>query len=96
MGLPINLPLSAMQTKWKADIDPVLSNPMTSVNILKNISLIDGTNTINHLLGRQIQGWFISDIQGAASIYRPSTSQFNDLTLTLISSSAVICSIGVF
>lgn len=96
MSLPINLPLSGMQTRWKSEIDPVLTNPVNGVNILKNVPLINGTNVINHLLGQVMQGWFLVDIQGAATIYRPSASPLNNLTLTLISSAAVTVSIGVF
>jgi len=96
MGLPINLPLPTMQTRWKSDIDPVLANPMNDISILKNVSLIDGPNTINHFLGRVMQGWFIVDVQGPSTIYRQSTYPFNNLTITLVSSAAVVCSIGVF
>ncbi len=96
MGLPLNLPLPTMQTRWKAYLDPILANPLNGITILKDISLIDGSNTINHLLGRTMQCWFVTDIQGIATIYRPSTSPFNALTLTLISSAAVTVSLGVF
>jgi len=96
MPLPLGLPLPTMQTRWKAEIDPVLSNPANSINILKNVSLTTGSNTINHLLGRVMQGWFIVDQQEAASIYRPSTAPFNDLTLTLVSSANVTVNLGVF
>lgn len=96
MGLPLNLPLPTMQTRWKSDLDPMLSNPLNEISILKNVSLMTGDNTINHLLGRVMQGWFLIDLQGIATIYRPSTSPFNKLTLTLTSSADVTCSIGVF
>ena len=96
MALPLNLPLPKMQTIWKSQIDPVLANPTNNISILSNVSLINGTNVINHKLGRTPQGWIVTDVQGAASIYRPSTAQFNDLTLTLISNAAVTASIGVF
>ncbi len=96
MGLPLNLPLATMQTRWKSDLDPLLSNPLNGISILKDVSLVSGTNTINHLLGRVMQGWFLTDVQGIATIYRASTNPFNALTLTLTSSAAVVCSIGVF
>lgn len=96
MSLPLNLPLSTMQTRWKSEIDPILSNPLNSMSVLPNVPLVMGTNTINHKLGRVMQGWFVVDIQGIATIYRPNTNPFNDLTLTLMSSAAVTCSLGVF
>lgn len=96
MSLPLNLPLAIMQTRWKSELDPLLSNPLNGISILENVSLINGSNTLNHRLGQIMQGWFLVDIQGIASIYRPSTSPFNSLTLTLVSSAAVQASIGVF
>lgn len=96
MSLPLNLPLATMQTRWKSELDPLLANPLNGIAILDNVPLINGSNTINHKLGRVMQGWFIVDIQGAATIYRPSTAPFNALTLTLISSAAIQASIGVF
>lgn len=83
-----------MENKWKSILDPVLANPMTNMGILKNINLVTGNNVINHLLGQIQQGWIITDIQGVADIYR--SAPFNNLTLTLNSSSAVTVSIGVF
>jgi hypothetical protein len=94
MNLPLNLPDSQMETKWKSILDPILQNPLNSVNILTNIQLVNGKNTINHLLGRVQQGWFLTDIQGAATIYR--LSPFNNLTLVLMSNAEVVCNIGVF
>lgn len=41
-----------------------------------------------------MQGWFLVDIQGPATIY--SSAPFNNLTLTLTSNTAVTVSIGVF
>lgn len=83
-----------MENKWKSIIDPVLSNPMTNMGILKNVSLVIGNNVINHLLGQIQQGWIITDIQGVSEIYR--SAPFNNLTLTLNSSAVVTVSIGVF
>lgn len=83
-----------MQTKWKAQLDPVLSNPFCSANILENINLKSGVNVINHLLGRVQQGWFLVDKQAASDIYR--SAPFNNLTLTLTSTADVTVSIGVF
>lgn len=98
MALPLQhtdiQPLSLLQTTWKSQLDPMLSNPLNKVTILKSVPLASGTNVINHLLGRAQQGWFIVDIQGAATIYR--SAPFNNLTLTLHSSAAVTVSIGVF
>lgn len=80
--------------KWAAELNPLLANPANNVLILKDVSLASGNNVINHLLGKTPQGWFLTDIQGAATIYR--NAPFNNATLSLNSSAAVTVSIGVF
>jgi hypothetical protein len=83
-----------LQTQWRSILNPVLSNPATNASILESVKLASGTNVINHKLGRQQQGWFITDINGSANIYR--SAAFNDLTLTLTSDAAVTVNIMVF
>jgi len=94
MQLPLlnNLPL--LLTKWKSILDPVLANPQTNMSILKNVALATGNNQIPHLLGQVQQGWIITDIQGAATIYR--NKDFSGTYLYLHSSAAVTVNIGVF
>lgn len=94
MLLSTNLPLNLLETKWASILNPIISNPMTNMAILKDVSLVTGTNIINHLLQQMQLGWIITDIQGAATIYR--NAAFNDLTLSLHSSAPVTVSIGVF
>ena len=83
-----------MQTKWASILNPLIKSPLNNVFILENVVLNNGVTTINHLLGRTQQGWFLTDINGAATIYR--SQPFNSLTLTLTSNAAVTISIGVF
>lgn len=80
--------------KWAAELNPLIKNPFNNVLILKNVVLASGDNVINHSLGTTPQGWVITDIQGAATIYR--NAPFNNTTLTLNSSAGVTVSIGVF
>lgn len=94
MQLPINLQSGLQTTRWKAILDPILENPLNNVSILKNVKLSVGNNVINHLLGRVQQGWFLTDINAASTIYR--NADFNDKTLTLNSSAICTVSIGVF
>ena len=96
MALPLNQNLSQMQTLWKSQLDQLLANPLNQIVILKNVQLEFGDNVINHKLGRVQQGWFLTDIQGEVFVYRPPTSSFNNLTLTLNSSGDVTVNIGVF
>lgn len=92
--LPQKLPPDLMQTKWAAQINPVLANPLNSISILKNIALINGVTPINHKLGQLQQGWIILDIDSAATIYR--SQAFNDKTLTLTSNAACTVTLGVY
>jgi hypothetical protein len=82
-----------MQQSWKAAIQPVLSNEVNQ-GILIEADLVTGNNTINHLLGRKPNGWFIADIDAASTIYR--SAAFNSLTLTLHSSANCAVKLWVF
>lgn len=79
---------------WAAALNPVLANPLNGVKILSNVVLINGTTIINHGLGRMMLGWFIVDINAAATIYR--SAPFNATTITLTSNAIAVVSIGVF
>lgn len=92
--LPLNLPADQRDTRWKSILDPVIAAPMMSVQILESVSIANGVTVINHKLGRTQQGWFLTDVNGAAAIYR--SASFNDKTLTLTSNAAVTVNIGVF
>lgn len=89
-----NQSLQLMQTKWASILNPLIAQPLSSSNILTGITLITGDNVINHKLSRKMQGWIISDINGAATIYR--NAALNDQTLTLNSSAGCIVSLIVF
>lgn len=94
MQLPLGLNISQMQTRWKSILDILIKNPLNSVSILENVALINGVTVVNHKLSRVQQGWFLTDIQGVATIYR--SASFNATNLTLTSSAAVVVNIGVF
>lgn len=72
-----------MQNKWSAILNPLIAKPLSSANILKDIPITMGVNTINHLLGRKMQGWIICDIDANAILYR--SQPLNDKTLTITS-----------
>lgn len=87
MDLPLRLTWSAAETVWKSQLQPVINFPPNQGVLLTNIPLINGVTVINHLLGRQQQGWIQTDINGTATIYR--SQPFNSSTLTLTSNAAV-------
>ena len=83
-----------MQSAWATQLNPMLANPSLQCILLKDVVLANGSNVINHKLGRKPQGWRIVDINGAATIYR--SAALNNLTLTLTSNAAVTVSLEVF
>jgi hypothetical protein len=91
------IPLSMLQDRWSAILNPVISNPVSSSSILTDIKLVAGTNTVNHLLSRKLQGWTIVRIDAPATIYDSQATNGNpNQTLLLVSSAAATVSILVF
>ncbi len=91
------LELSLMQTRWAQQINPVLQAPANQSLLLKNISLVAGTNVINHLLGRKLQGWIIVRKRANAAVYDTQDSnQSPQLTLTLVSDNPVVVDLEVY
>lgn len=88
--------LMLMQSSWTSQLNPLLSNPSNNTSILKNVQLISGTNTINHLLGKKLQGYRIIRQRALANIYDAQDSnQSPQLTLVLISDAPVSVDIEV-
>ena len=96
--LPKQQTLDQLQTKWPAILNPIIKNPSNNASILQNVSLIGGTNVINHKLGAKLQGWSVIRMRGvAASIYDlQDANQTPQLTLVLVSSTPVIVDLSVF
>lgn len=86
--------LMLMQTKWKSQLDKVISNPFINGLLLEDVPLVIGDNIINHLLSRVQQGWVLTDQNAGITIYR--NAPFNVRTLTLNSSGTVTVDIWVF
>ncbi len=92
-----NQSLNMLQTSWAAELDPVLANPISQSRILTNQVLKAGMNTINHGLGRKLQGWIVIGINGVSTIYdSQSSNPMAQLTLLLSASSPVTISLLVF
>jgi hypothetical protein len=83
-----------MQTQWASKLDPVLKDPMSRGVFLKNVSIVSGANVINHLLSRTLQGWIVTDINAAVTLYRSAPK--NDLTLTLTASGTAVVDLFVY
>jgi len=92
--LPQRLTPTQMAQQWASQLNPILKSPTNNSSLLTNIPIITGTNVINHKLGRQMQGWIVTDINAAITLYR--TAPLNDLTLTLTASGPAVISLEVF
>lgn len=87
--------LMLMQKQWTSQLNPVLQNAFIKGSQLSNIALVANTPlTINHYLGRQMQGWLLVDKNANAVIWR--TQNFNSQTLTLEASANVTINLWVF
>jgi len=86
--------LSMMQTRWASQLNPVLNNPTTNPIVLKGVSLVTGVNVINTGLVSTLQGWIVSDINAAITVYRSAPKA--PLTLTLTCSGPATADILVF
>lgn len=87
-----------MQNKWASLLNPVLANLLVNGRLVRNQSLSTGANVVNHGLGRNLQGWFVTRLRGSApSIYDTQDSnQMPSLTLNLNSSAPVTVDIWCF
>jgi len=95
--LPQELPWNDADNKWASILNPIVANPIVNSLILKDVVLAAGDNTINHRLGRKLQGYLIVGINAAATIYdKQASNQMPQLTLVLNSSAGCTCNILVF
>ena len=91
------LPFNLLRDKWSATLNPIIANPVVKGNLLQNIVLRAGDNTINHGLGNRLQGWIVVRSSAISDIYdKQDQNQQPELTLVLRSSVDVKVSIYVF
>ena len=83
--------------KWAAQLNPVLANPLVGGQLLEGIKLASGDNTIDHKLGRKLQGYFVVLNSAATTFYdKQATNPRPQLTLVLNASGATTVSLYVF
>ena len=89
--------LSLLQSSWGQVLNKLLELPTTKGILIKNVPLAVGANTVNHMLGRKLQGWQIVRQRAASSIFdTQDTNMSQNLTLVLNSSAAVSVDLYVF
>lgn len=89
--------LSLLQQTWSAELDPVVNNTFSNGQVLQSVSLVSGANTINHKLGRKLQGWVLTRLRASATIYdTQDANTMPEFTLLLNSSANAVVDIYVF
>lgn len=89
--------LSMMQSQWATQLDPVLANPLVQGRLITNVSLTTGTNTINTLLSRKLQGYIVVLKSADVTIYDlQSVNPSPERTLQLVASGPAIVTLWVF
>ena len=94
MSLPLQKNPDLLIPQWKAILDPIVSNTIIQGQQLTGIKLTTSATTVPHGLGRTQLGWFITDINAAATIFR--TGNFNASNFVLTASAACTTNIWVF
>jgi hypothetical protein len=95
--LSTKLTFPDMLTKWSAQLNPLLASPLANAQILANVTLSSGANTINHKLGTKLQGYVVILNSANATFYdNQSTNPSPQSTLILVASAATTVSLLVF
>lgn len=94
----LDRPLNMIQDSLEKTLNPVFDNPLMSGQLLKNIALTTGNNSINHKLGRKLVGWFVTRVRDVpATLYDTQDSNpLPNLTLDINSSADIVLDIYVF
>lgn len=96
-NLSQKLPWELANPKWAATLNPIISNPLFSGNLLQGVDLATGANTINHGLGDKLQGYIVVLNSANVTFYDSQKSNPRpQLTLILNASGPTTVSIYVF
>jgi hypothetical protein len=89
--------VNQLQRNIQQAVRPILQNPLVYGNQLTSVSLVNGSNTVSHGLGRELQGWSISRKRANANIYDTQDSNPSPTkTLLLTSDASVVVDLYVW
>lgn len=95
--LPQQLDWPTASIRWSTILGPIIDNPLTKGNIIKDIQLKVGVNVINHKLGRPLLGWYTTRVRSAVQLYdEQQTNAMPNLTLILVSDAIAVIDLAVF
>jgi hypothetical protein len=88
-----NRNLMQLQDNIASVVETLRTCPFLDGTAVSAIVLKSGANVINHLLDRQPQGYFLTDINASATVYR---SAWDVKTITLVASTNTTVSFWVY
>lgn len=89
--------INQLQQNIISALAPITTNKLFFGNLLTNISLASGSNTINHGLGYPLSGWYTTRMRASATIYDTQDANLTpSTTLVLVASAAVVVDLWVF
>lgn len=80
--------LHTFQTQLAKSLQPVLSNPINLGTQLTNVSLINGVTVVNHMLGRPLQGWFLTRVRAQCQVWDSQDTNASPAQTLILNSSA--------
>jgi len=89
--------VNQLQSNVAEVLDPIAALPVINGNILTNVALLAGDNSINHKLGMRLTGWIVIRQRAAAEIFdKQVTNPTPTVTLVLNVSAPVVVDLYVF
>lgn len=89
--------LNRVQDQIARVVNPLVTAPMLQLSVLPSLTLVAGLNTINHGLGRPVQGWAVLRARGAIMCYdKQDTNRTPEKTLLLVASAPITIDLGVY
>jgi len=100
--LPLPTVPESWIVRWKSLLDPIISvvtgqvigNPLTTASYFTGVKLTTGSNQVPINLTTAPTGWFITDINADAVVYR--SAAFNSSTLVLTTSADCVIDLAVY
>lgn len=89
--------LNQIQSQIISSVDPILANPIVNGRLIQSLSVVTGSNTIDHGLGRELLGWIVVRNNANVTFYDTQSSNANPArTLLLTASGNATISLYVF
>lgn len=92
-----NRDVNQLQQFIQQGLTPLLMNPYLNGRLIEKVNLVSGSNSVNHGLGRKLQGWVIVRKRSDAAIFdTQDVNPIPDKTLDLQSDVDVSINLYVF